>query len=104
MFSDAAVGHTLVNIVIADPTCRDLVECAAKHNLVATIDAERRKVTHYWDRVPRTKFAPFALETYGALFHRSDRFLDGVSDNVGLCAYPAVFSAYTMIVLIRYMC
>ena len=28
--SDAAAGHTWVDIVVADPTCRDLVERAAR--------------------------------------------------------------------------
>ena len=75
MISDAAVGHTMVVIVVADPTRRDLVERVARHALVAATDAERRKETHYRDRVAATKFVPFALETYGALFDRSDRFL-----------------------------
>ena len=48
---------------------------AARRDIVATTDAERRKETHYRDRAPWTKFVPFALETYGALFDRSDRFL-----------------------------
>ena len=75
MISDGAVGHTLVDIVVAYPTRRDLVERAARHDIVAATDAERRKVTHYRDRAVRTKFVPFALETYGALSDRSDRFL-----------------------------
>ena len=75
VISDAAAGHTLVDIVVADPTRRDLVERAARHDLVAATDAERRKETHYRDRAARTKFVPFALETYGALSDRSDRFL-----------------------------
>ena len=75
VISDAAVGHTLVDVVVADPTRRDLVEHAARHDLVATTDAERRKETHYQDRASGTQFVPFALETYGALSDRSDRFL-----------------------------
>ena len=75
VISDAAVGHTLVDIVVADPTRRDLVERAARQDLVAATDAERRKETHYQDRAARTIFVPFALETYGALSDRSDRFL-----------------------------
>ena len=75
MISDAALGHTLVDIVVADPTHRDLVELAARQDLVAATDAERRKETHYRDRAARTTFVPFALETYGALSDRSDRFL-----------------------------
>ena len=45
VISDAAVGHTLVDIVVADPTRRDLVEHAARQDLVAATNAERRKET-----------------------------------------------------------
>ena len=72
---DAAVGHTLVDIVVADPTRRDLVERAARNDLVAATDAERRKEAHYRDLAAGTIFVPFALETYGVLSNRSDRFL-----------------------------
>ena len=75
MISDAAAGHTLVDIVVVDPTRRDLVERAARQDLVAATDAERRKETHYRDRAAGTMFVPFALETDGALSDRSDRFL-----------------------------
>ena len=51
------------------------MERAVRHDLVAATDAERRKENHYRDRAPGTKFVPFALETYGALSDRSDRFL-----------------------------
>ena len=64
-------GTLWSNIVVADPTRRDLVERAAGHDLVAATDAERRKEAHYRDRAAWTKFVPFALETYGAL---SDKF------------------------------
>ena len=47
---------------------------AARKDLVAATSAERRKEAHYRDRTSGTKFVPFALETYGALFARSDRF------------------------------
>ena len=72
---NVAVGHALVDIVVADPTRRDLVERNARPDLVAATDAERRKETHCRDRVAGTKFVPFALETYDALSDRSDRFL-----------------------------
>ena len=75
MISNAAVGHTLVDIVVADPTRRDLVERAARHDLVAATDTEWRKESHYHYRAAGTKFVPFALETHGALSDRSDRFL-----------------------------
>lgn len=68
-------GHALVDIVVANPTRRDLVECAARLDLVAATDAERRKESHYRDRAAGTIFEPFALETYDALSDRSDRFL-----------------------------
>ena len=63
------------DIVVADPTRRDLVKRAARQDLVAATDAERRKETHYLDRAAGTKFVPCALETYGALSDRSYRFL-----------------------------
>ena len=40
--SDAAVGHTYVDIV-ATPTRCDLVEGGARQDLVAATDAEQRK-------------------------------------------------------------
>ena len=52
---------TLVDIVVADLTRRDLVERTARHDLVAARDAERRKETHYRDRAARTKFVPLLL-------------------------------------------
>ena len=75
VISNATAGHTLVDIVVADPTRRDLVERAGGQELVATRDAGRRKETHYRDRAPRMKFMPFALGIYSALCDRSDRFL-----------------------------
>ena len=75
VISDAAVGHPLVDIVVADPTRRDLVERAARQNLDAATDEKRRKETHCRDCALNTKSVPFALETCGALSNRSDRFL-----------------------------
>ena len=69
------VGHALVDIVVANPTHRDLVERAARHGFVSVTDAERRKETNYRDRAARTKCVPFALEVYSAVCDRSDRFL-----------------------------
>ena len=43
MISDGALGHTLVDIVVADHTCRDLVERVAGQDIVAATDAVRRK-------------------------------------------------------------
>ena len=58
VISDGAVGHTLVDIVVADPTRHDLVERDARQDLVGATDAERRKETHYRDRAAGTKFVP----------------------------------------------
>ena len=70
VISETAVGHTLVDIVVADPTRRDLVERTTRHDLVAATDAERRRETHYRDRGAGTKCVPFAFETYCALSNR----------------------------------
>ena len=72
---NAAVRHTLVDIIVADSTCRDLVERAAKQVPVAATYTERREETHSRDRADGTKCVPFALKTYDALFDGSDRFL-----------------------------
>ena len=56
----------MVDIVVADPTHRGMVERAARHDLVTTKDAERRKEIHYRDCAAWTKFVLFALEKYGA--------------------------------------
>lgn len=67
---DAAAEHTLVKIVVADPTRRYLEERASRENLVAATNVERRHETHFRDRAPGTKFVPFALETHDALSRR----------------------------------
>ena len=72
VISDAAVGHIVVDIVVADPTRRDLAERTARQDLVAAPNAEGRKETHYRDHAGVMKFVPFALEAYGALSDRSD--------------------------------
>ena len=75
VISDAAAGHTLIDIVIVDPTRGDFVARAARMDLVAVTEAEKCKERRYRDRASGTKFVPFAVETYGALSARSDRLL-----------------------------
>ena len=75
VFSDATVRQTFADFDIAYRIQRDLVDGAVTQDLVAATQADRRKETCYRDRARRTKFIPFALETYGALSDRSDRFL-----------------------------
>ena len=62
----------MVDIIVVDSTRRDLVERAARHDLVVATDAKRRKETHYRDRATRTKVVPFPFEMYGTLSKRSD--------------------------------
>ena len=77
-----------------DPTRHDFAERAARNDLVAATDAMRRKETHFRDRTSETVFLPFALETYGALFARSNQYLvecaslllEGALDRVHLLA------------------
>ena len=71
---DAVASHTLIDIVVAELTRGDLVERAARIDLVAALNAEWRKEAHCRDRTSWNMFIPFALETYGALSARSDRF------------------------------
>ena len=49
MNSDGAVGHNLVDIVVAYPTRRDFVQRAARQHLTTSTDAEQRKETHNQD-------------------------------------------------------
>ena len=75
MVSGAAASHTLIDTVVADPTRRDLVDPAARVDLVVAKIAEQRKEAHYRDRMSGTMVVLFALETYGACLARADRFL-----------------------------
>lgn len=50
------LGHTLIDIVIADSTRRDLVNRFARNDLIAATDVERRKKVHYRDRKSGTMF------------------------------------------------
>ena len=75
MILDASCGHTLIDIVIADPTRGDFVDHAARKDLVAATEIEKWKESRCRDRTNGTTFVPFALETYGALSARSDRLL-----------------------------
>jgi hypothetical protein len=100
VISDAVVGHTLVDIVIADPTRCDLVERAAERGLVAASDAERKKEAHYRDRAQGSVFVPFALETYGALSEKSDGFLKDCARRT--CAETSGSGLRTSLVLAWY--
>lgn len=75
VISDAATGHTLIDIMLVNPTRRDLVERAAHKDMVAPRNAQQRQEAHYRDHMSGTIFVAFSLETCGALFAGSDRSL-----------------------------
>lgn len=52
-----------IDIVHVDHIRRDLVERAARHDLVAVTSAERRKEAHFRDCASGMKFVPCALKT-----------------------------------------
>ena len=49
VISDAAADHTLVDIVVSDPTRRDFVERVARQDLVAATNAKCGQETDYRD-------------------------------------------------------
>ena len=51
VISDVAVGHTLVDIVVADPTRRELVERSARHDLVAAQEGGPLSGSRSWDDI-----------------------------------------------------
>ena len=67
VISEPARGHTLLDIVIADPTRVDLVARAAVASEHAASEAARQKERRYTGRPQGDTFIPIAIETYGAL-------------------------------------
>ena len=61
--SDATAGHTLIDIMVLDPTRRNLVERTACIDLVAATNAERHNEAPHGDCTSRLMFIRFALET-----------------------------------------
>ena len=68
LISDVAAGHT---IVVADSSRRGFVERTARQDLIAAIDAKRKKETHYRDRTRGTKLWRHTVQ----FPNTSDRFL-----------------------------
>jgi hypothetical protein len=58
---------TLVDVVIVDSTCIDLVLHVLMMITHATIVAIQDKTRSYTKHSPRNDFNPFAIETYGCL-------------------------------------
>ena len=82
VISDDAAGHTLVDIVVADPTSCELVERAARQDLVAATDAERMNEIRCRDRSSGTKFV-FSTISHPGLWY--------LSDNNRSCAYMVIY-------------
>ncbi len=67
--------QTMADIVIADPTCLDLVKHASTMTMHVTIVTIQDKARSYTKWAPRDDFIPLAIETYGCLHPRFDSFL-----------------------------
>ena len=72
VIANATAWHALVDIVVADPTRRDLVERVAELDVNAATNAERMKETHYRDRSPRTECPSLLRQTVHCLIGRID--------------------------------
>ena len=72
---EPARGHTLLYVVIADPTRVDLVTRAAVVSQHAASGAERQKERHYRGRPRGDTFIPIAIEAYSALLSQTYAFL-----------------------------
>jgi hypothetical protein len=59
--------HTLVDVIIIDPTRVDLVSWATISCEVATTVAVQVKVDFYCDRFPTDMFSPLTVEVFGCL-------------------------------------
>ena len=75
VISEPTRGHTLVDVVIADPTRVDLVARATVVLEHAASKVARQQERHYSGRPRGDTFIPIAIETYGALLSQTDEFL-----------------------------
>ena len=82
VISDDATGHTLVDIIVADPASCESVERAARQDLVAATDAELKNEIRYRDRSSGMKFV------YSTIIHLG---LWHLSDNNRSCAYMVIY-------------
>ena len=74
VISKPARGHTLLDVVISDPTRVDLVIRAVVVSQHAASEVARQKERHH--KGPRgATFIPIAIETYNALSSQTDEFL-----------------------------
>ena len=75
VISEPQRGHTLLDVVIEDPTRVDLVTRASAVPQHAASEVARQKARHYIGRLRRDTFIPIAIETYGALLSQRNEFL-----------------------------
>ena len=69
------VGHTLLDVAIADPTRVDLVTRATIVPKHAALEGARQKEQRYSERPRGDIFIPIAIETINALLSQIDEFL-----------------------------
>ncbi len=58
--------HTLVDIVIVNPTCVDLFPQSCTTQGFATSNIAQAKERSYYDQHPTYQFLPLAIEVFGA--------------------------------------
>jgi hypothetical protein len=66
--------QTLINIVIADSTYLNMVQCAASTTMHAMIVATQKKTWSYVKRTSKDTFIPLAIKTYDCLHSRFNSF------------------------------
>ena len=75
VISEPTRGHTLLDVVRADPTRVDLVARAIVITKHAASKAARLEERHFSGRLRGDTFVPIAIETYGALLSQTYEFL-----------------------------
>ena len=75
VISEHARGHTLLDVVIADPTRVDLIARATFVHEHAAWEVARQKERHYSGRPRGDTFIHIAIETYSALLPQTYEFL-----------------------------
>jgi hypothetical protein len=66
--------HTLMDIIIIDPTRIDMVQQTSTTTRVMTMVAQEN-TRSYIEQAPSDDFIPFVIETYGCLHSHFDSFL-----------------------------
>jgi hypothetical protein len=67
--------HTLVDVVIVDPTQANLIHQSYTTRRFATFEVVQAKKGNYYDRHPIGQFLPLAIEVFGCLNKQANVFL-----------------------------